>query len=162
MPFDIRTASLRSLRALFASLPPPSATQRHGFFRASFVGPALLRWSAPPSLALSGLPGWQGKRFRGPETATNVVLRANRAVEAMTMQVVSGLSQVDGQPGVALHYLPEAGRPAPIPWRWVRDELRVLDDDTWLCMTVINLPLLRRLSFPFVLRREGAAGSGGL
>lgn len=160
MPADIRTASLRSLRALFASLHPPLEAQRRGFFRASFVGPAWLRWTAPPSLALAGLPGWQGKRFLGPTTATNVVRRAGREVEAMTMQVVSGPSQVDGQPGVALHYLPESGRPAPMPWRWVRDELRVLDDDTWLCMTVINLPLLRRLSFPFLLRREDA-GSGG-
>lgn len=66
------------------------------------------------------------------------------------MHCVQGMSLVDGQQGVALNY----GADAPIPWRWVKDEMRILDDQTYLCMTVIDLPFIRKLSFPFILRRE--------
>ncbi len=42
----------------------------------------------------------------------------------------------------------------PLPWRWVTDELRALDDRTLLGMTRIDLPGLRGLAFPFLLERE--------
>jgi hypothetical protein len=70
------------------------------------------------------------------------------------MRVTPGRSRLDGRDGVELVYLPEDGRPAPLPWRWVRDELRAVDADTILGMTVVDLPLLRRFAFPFLLRRE--------
>lgn len=149
----LRQASLARLKAHFRTLTPPAASECHGFFRARFVGPAWLRWSAPPSLALAGLGGWLGKRFLSVETATNIVRRRGRLQQRLTMRLVAGPSQVDGRDGLALHYLPEGGRAAPVPWRWVRDEVRVLDAQTWLCMTVINLPLLRYFSFPFLLVR---------
>lgn len=63
MSFALHQASIRELKALFSTLPPPDAALRHGFFRARFIGPAWLRLSGRPSVALSGLPGWQGKRF---------------------------------------------------------------------------------------------------
>ena len=42
----------------------------------------------------------------------------------------------------------------PVPWRWVTDELRALDEHTLLGMTRLDLPLLRRFVFPFLLERE--------
>ena len=55
-----------------------------------------------------------------------------------------------GRPSVQLHY----GAQAPRAWRWVRDELRVLDSHHLLGMTVIDLPGLRGQAFPFLLQRQ--------
>lgn len=151
MPVDaLSNASLRRIRQMFGLLEPAPAEMRAGAFRARFIGPWWLRVSAGPSIALSGLPGWRGKRFLDAETATNVLDRAGGRVEKLRMQCRECVSLVDGRPGVALHY----GCEAVMPWRWIVDELRVLDENSLLGMTVIDLPLLRRLAFPFVLRRE--------
>ncbi|WXL27666.1 hypothetical protein WG219_09490 [Ectopseudomonas mendocina] len=109
-----------------------------------------MRISAGPGLVLGGLPGWQGKRFIDESTATNVLKKGDELVDKLRMGCQEGVSSVDGRRGVALNY----GADAPPPWRWIRDELRVLDDDTWLAMTVVDLPLLRCLALPFVLQRE--------
>lgn len=143
-------APLRRIRQVFESLEPAPASMRDGFFRARFIGPWWLRASAGPSVALSGLPGWQGKRFLDADTATNVLRGRAGSVEKLRMRCREGRSLVDGRPGIALHY----GSEAVPPWRWIVDELRALDDDTLLGMTVIDLPLLRGLAFPFLLRRE--------
>lgn len=156
MPFAYDKADIGELSALFTTLEPPPASMRHGFFRATFIGPAWLRALGRPSVELSGLPGWQGKRFLDADTATNVLSRRGTTTEALAMQLRPGPSQVDGRNGVALHYVPSAdGTPAPIPWRWVRDELRAVDGDTLLGFTVLDLPVLRRMAFPFLLTREG-------
>lgn len=154
MPPDLHTASLADLRRLFSTLPPPEAPLRHGFFRARFIGPAWLRLSARPSLELTGLPGWQGKKFLDADSATNVLKKRGTLVHALAMRVTPGLSGIDGKPGLALTYPPHNGRPAPFPWRRVRDEMRVLDANTLLCMTIVDLPLLRHVAFPFLLERE--------
>ena len=153
MTTALRTASLAELRRLFSSLPPPEASARHGFFRATFIGPAWIRLSARPSLEVTGLPGWQGKQFLSADTATNVLQKRGARVQALAMQVTPGVSAVDGKPGLALTYPPQDGRPAPFPWRHVRDEMRVLDANTLLCMTIVDLPLLRHFAFPFLLTR---------
>ncbi|MBP7178151.1 MAG: hypothetical protein KBD35_05325 [Moraxellaceae bacterium] len=154
MTFAYQTASISELKKQFSALPAPAASVRHGFFRASFVGPAWLRLSARPSLEISGLPGWQGKKFLSVDDATNVLKKRGTLVEALAMRVTPGVSQVDGRQGLALHYVAKNGKPAPLPWRFVRDELRAVDADTLLCMTVIDLPVLRHLAFPFLLQRE--------
>lgn len=150
MTFALQHASIAQLKILFSNLPAPDAAMRRGFFRASFIGPRWLRMTGGPSVALSGLPGWQGKRFLSADSATNMLKKNGKLTQALSMTVVAGLSQVDGKPGVALHY----GADARIPWRWVRDELRRVDEHTLLGMTVINLPVLRHLAFPFLLERE--------
>lgn len=150
MATSYRTASLRELRQLFATLSPPDAAFRHGFFRASFVGPAWYRLGGFPSVHLSGLPYWQGKKFLTPDSATNILRQRDGLVQALSMTVVAGPSRVDGRPGVALTY----GQEAPFPWRHVRDELRVIDDRTLLGITKVDLPLLRYFGFPFLLERE--------
>jgi hypothetical protein len=155
MPFAYSHASMAQLKALFSSLEAPAAPMRRGFFRGRFIGPPWLRLLGGPSVELSGLPGWQGKKFLSADDATNVLKRGDRLNEALAMRVVHGTSQVDGRAGVALHYVPQGGNPAPFPWRWVRDELRAVDADTLLGMTVADLPILRSVAFPFLLEREG-------
>lgn len=150
MNSEIRKQSIAKLKALFSTLQAPNADMRSGFYRAEFIGPWWLRLTARPSVALSGLPGWQGKQFLSNATATNVLRKKGQTRHALLMQCVNGVSQVDGQNGLALHY----GADAPLPWRWVRDEIRAVDGQRILGMTIINLPLLRRLSFPFLLVRE--------
>jgi hypothetical protein len=137
------------LRRLFARLQPPEAGQLNGFFRARFVGPFWMRWSGPSTLSLTGLPGWQGKRFLGNAQATNVLKVKGQEREALRMTVVPGQSLVDGKAGIALHY----GTEAPRPWRWVRDELRVIDENTILGITIVDAPVIRHFRFPFVLER---------
>ena len=59
-------------------------------------------------------------------------------------------SLADGKPCAVLRY----GAESPFPWRHVTDELRSLGDGKLLGMTVIDVPVLRGLAFPFLLVRE--------
>jgi hypothetical protein len=149
MAANFRTASIRDIKRLFTASPVPDAALRHGFFRASFVGPFWYRIGGFPSVHFSGLPYWQGKKFLTPDSATNILKQGNGMVQALSMTVVAGTSLIDGKPGVALHY----GKEAPFPWRHVRDELRVIDERTLLGITKVNLPVLRNFAFPFLLER---------
>ncbi len=137
------------LRQLFAQLAPPEDAQLQGFFRAHWIGPLWMRRSGPATLALTGLPGWQGKRFLGQGQATNVLKMRGQELEALRMQVVHGPSQIDAQPAASLLY----GDEAPRPWRWVRDELRALDERMILGITIVDRPWLRHFHFPFLLER---------
>ncbi|MGH8492255.1 MAG: hypothetical protein ACRERR_03985 [Moraxellaceae bacterium] len=150
MKATYESASLSELNRYFRSLPAPSSNMLHGFFRASFVGPFWYRIGGFPSVHLAGLPHWQGKKFLTPTTATNILFKDGSAIEALSMTVVEAPSLVDGKPGIALRY----GSEAPIPWRWVRDELRAVDEKTLLGITIVELPVLRHFRFPFQLVRE--------
>jgi hypothetical protein len=136
-------------RRVFGSLPAPSAPPRPGDYHAEFVGPFWLRWSAQPSLALTALAGWCGKRFTATG-AVNLVARRGAPTlrEALPMQPRVEPSSVDGQPAVRMHYARTSG----VPWRWTIDELRPLADGSWLGLMHLELPLLRHLHFPFLLR----------
>ena len=147
---QLSTASLSHIKTVFSGLHPVPQNVRFGFYRANFIGPAWLRTIAPSGLSLSGLAGWQGKRFLDPNQATNILKNKDHLIEKMTMRCQEGISDVDGKLGVALTY----DKKAPLPWRWVSDELRQLDDTTWLCMTVFNLPLLKHFPMPFLLVKE--------
>ena len=140
--------ALGQLLARYRQLP--AATAVVGQWCARFVGPWWLRHSAGPSIALSGMPGWHGKRFVDERNAVNLQWRGGELRELLPMSYATEPSWLDGQPCVAIAY----GRQAPLPWRWVRDELRQLDDDRCLCLTFVDLPGLRRLGFPFLLVRE--------
>ncbi len=154
MSFPLSHGSIRALEALFRTLPAPDDTDLRGSFRASFVGPALIRWTARPTLALTGLPGWYGKRFLDARNATNLLDRGGTLREHLAMEVTEVVSYVDGRPGRALTYPARDGRPAPLPWRWVRDEMRRFDERTILAFTFVDRPLVRRIGFPFLLVRE--------
>lgn len=150
MTAAFRTSSLGALKTLFATLPAPDTGFRHGFFRASFVGPFWYRIGGFPTMDLTGLRHWQGKKFLTPDSATNILKRGEGTVQALSMKVVEAISLIDGQPVVALQY----GKEAPFPWRHVRDELRVIDERTLLGLTRVDLPILRHFAFPFLLERE--------
>lgn len=139
--------SLGQLLARYRQLP--AATDLLGSWRAEFVGPWWLRRSAAPSIALSGMPGWYGKRFVDAQAAVNLQRRGEQLQELLPMRHSAQASWLDGQPCVALSY----GKDARLPWRWVRDELRQLDEQHCLCLTFVDLPGLRRLGFPFLLVR---------
>ncbi len=147
---DLNSLSLAQLHARYRQLPTVAPTARVGRWRAAFVGPGWLRLSAGPSVALSGLPGWYGKRFSTPEAAVNLMGSGAGLREALPMQCSEQASWLDGQPCAALSY----GSATRLPWCWVRDELRQLDEQRCLCLTFVDLPLLRRIGFPFVLVRE--------
>jgi hypothetical protein len=148
MTETLNQLSLGQLLARYRQLPAASALI--GSWRAAFVGPRWLRSSAGPSIALSGMPGWHGKRFVDDRNAVNLLRRGGELRELLPMSYATEASWLDGQPCVAIAYGPQVR----LPWRWVRDELRQLDEQHCLCLTFVDLPLLRRLGFPFLLVRE--------
>jgi hypothetical protein len=145
---DLNQKSLNYFRGMFASLAIPEPASIRGVYQGCFVGPAWLRSSAGPALALSGLGGWWGKEFSADGSAINLVLRAGKYGKCFPMKLVPALSFIDGKEGLALHY--QQGN--PLPWPFVVDELRRIDADTLLGMTIANLRGLRGLAFPFLLQ----------
>lgn len=128
-----------------------------GDLRAEFVAP--LRRVAPVGLGLVGLPRWHGKRFTGSgrdELAGVNLLRSPGGAgveERLPMHAALGAGIADGRPAVIVTYAEDA----PRPWRWVRDELRQLDEETLVGMSYVDHPALRRGGLPFLLRGQGAA-----
>ena len=160
---ELNTLQLKQFRNLFASLPIPDPASMPGVYRAAFVGPAWLRSSAGPALALSGLGGWWGKEFTADKTAINIVvhngvfhpkLELGLFHKLFPMELVTARSFIDGQNGLSLHYLPGN----PFPWMYVVDELRRLGQDSLLGLTIANSPGLRGLAFPFILQKVERLG----
>ena len=145
---ELNQMNLKSFRELFTSLIVPDVISLRGTYRASFVGPAWLRTSANPALAMTGLGGWWGKEFHDDGTAINIVLRAGKFSTRFPMKFVNASSFIDRKDGLALHYQPGN----PFPWMYVVDELRRIDDTTILGMTLANVSGLRGLAFPFILQ----------
>jgi hypothetical protein len=142
-------STLKALKQAFTNGSVPAESMLYGFFKARFIGPWWLRMGGQPSVHLSGLPFWQGKKFLTATTATNILKKQERLVEALSMTLLPVISKIDGKPGVALHY----GKEAPFPWRYVQDELRALDENTILGVTFVNLPIIKHFGFPFLLER---------
>ncbi|WP_101523006.1 hypothetical protein [Nocardioides houyundeii] len=142
-----------SLRREWSTLMAPAPTDLVGDLQASFVAP--LKHVAPAGLGLIGLPRWHGKRFHleGERLVGVNLLRAERPGElreTLPMTAMLSASWADGLPAVAVSYAADA----PRPWRWVRDELRVRPDGSYLGMTFVGLPGLKALGgTPFLLRR---------
>ncbi len=147
---DIRKQSLGKLQRLFSTLQPPPDDMRKGRYRGAFIGPWWVRSTAPSFVAMTGLPGWQGKKFLNPDLAVNVISKGGVVTEGPKMRWIRCVSQLDGKPGVALRYEADA----PLPWRWITDELRLVDARTILGMSVADVPGLRAIGFPFLLVRE--------
>ncbi|MFD6674779.1 hypothetical protein ACFWDA_10455 [Rhodococcus zopfii] len=142
--------SIRGLRDRFRSLPS-ATTMAPGTYRAVFVGPALLRFAAPRAIALGGMPRWYGKRVAGDGTAANLLGADDGTLrEHLPIAVATGPSWLDGRPAVVVSY----GADGPIPWRWVRDEFRALDERTLLGLTFAGGPWSRVAASPFVLVRD--------
>ena len=146
-----RPPTLLSLRHEWSGLPAPEPHELTGDLEASFVAP--LRRIAPAGLGLVGLPRWYGKRFR-PEgdhlSGDNLLRSGGGLVETLPMTARLGPSLADGRPALVVSY---ASR-SPRPWPWVRDEIRVRADGSYLGMTYVQKPLLRSLGgTPFLLCR---------
>lgn len=143
--------TLTSLRRAWPALGAPGVGDLTGDWQAEFVAP--LRTVAPAGLGLVGLRRWFGKRLvaeAGRGRGTNLVRTPAGLAETLPMQLATGLSRIDARPVVVVSYAPGSRK----PWPWVVDELRVLDHDTLVGMTVVDVPVLRGLGgTPFLLRR---------
>jgi hypothetical protein len=139
--------SLKECSDLFASLSVKSVPAIRGYYRGSFVGPGWLQAAGGPALGISGLGGWWGKHFEGDGTAINLVRQGGKLETRFPMCLVTVTSVIDDKPTLALNY----GDGNPFPWPYILDELRQLDPNTLLGMTYVNVNLLRKLAFPFLL-----------
>jgi hypothetical protein len=149
-PHPLTGKPLSQFKPLFRSLTLPTIESLKGVYRGQFTGPAWLRLSAPPSLTLAGLGGWWGKVFPGNGTGHNLVFRQGRLQSLFPIRLAIIRSLVDGQPSMGVQYTAEC----PFPWPHVIDELRCLDESCLLGLTIINMGILRRLAFPFLLFPE--------
>lgn len=156
MQSPVLGSGLRQLYARYGALSAVQASRREGDWRAVLIGPWWLRLTAAPAIALSGMPGWFGKRFETSASAVNLLRSGQGLREVLSMRCEEQLSWHDARPCAVLIY-PATAR---WPWRRVRDELRQLDDEHWLCMTYVDLPLLRRLGCPFLLARVADVTEG--
>jgi hypothetical protein len=150
---QLNQLSLADIRDLFRTLDAPSPDSLSGLYRGAFVGPGWLRSSAGPLLTITGLGGWWGKEV-SPDAgrAVNLVRRQGEYQRIFPMYFVQQLSFLDGKPGLVLRYQKDN----PFPWPIIVDELRRLDAETMLCMTLVDLPTLRRQTFPFILQSQEA------
>ncbi|NYG59220.1 hypothetical protein BJ980_002143 [Nocardioides daedukensis] len=141
------TTVLQARRA-WSSLPTPDLASLEGRWEASFLAP--LRTVAPRGLGLIGLPRWFGKQFTG-DTGINLLHTTGGGLEeTLPMRLGEDASWADRRPVAVVSYAADA----PRPWRWIRDEVRILDTDTLLGMTFTDGPGVRRLGLPFLLRRS--------
>jgi len=154
---DTLPQSLGQLRARFAALRAPAPDEVRGTYRAVFVGPAILRVVAPRAIALAGMRRWYGKRFDGAGGAVNLVRDSDGAVrDILPTRTFSDASWLDGGNALIVSYGADPRQSAPVPWRWVRDEFRTLDDGTLLGMTFAGGAWSRIAASPFVLVRDDA------
>ena len=145
--------SFREYRELYATLDPPESLA--GVWRGKPVGPGWFVTQAGPSLALGGLGGWWGKEFDGQGGIDNLLEREGTFRRALPGRVQEARSLVDGRSCLRIEY-PEG---SPLPWRWMVDELRQVDERELLGMMVLNVGWLPHLALPFSLKaREGGEG----
>lgn len=144
----IASNALSEIKRIFRSAKPIGSQQMTGTYNGYPAGPWWFRLGSGPTLGLSGFGGWLGKAFLGQGKATNLFRSGTQTVQKFPMTITVRPSQLDGQPTFVLLY-PKQAR---VPWCWVTDELRMLEDGTVLGLTFVDAPLLRHMVFPFVLR----------
>ncbi len=147
---ELNQLKLGDFPELYSILETPRINSLIGYYRGSIVGPGWFRSAAKPLLAITGLGGWWGKYFEEDGNATNLVKRGAKLQARLPVKLVNMNSVVDGKPGLALHYIPEN----PLPWPYIVDELRQLEPGVLLGMMYINIGVLRRLVFPFLLQYQ--------
>jgi len=140
--------SLFEFPEYFSSLEAPQAETLQGLYKGSFVGPGWLRGLAGPMLAITRMGKWLGKDIDAEGRAINLVQTREGMVQKFPMRLVEQDSLIDGKPGLALRY--EASN--PFPWPWIIDELRSIQPDLVLGMTITRIGPLVRLPLPFVLQ----------
>ena len=152
---SLNQMSLKSIHSLFAGLEPPERSSLIGVFRGIFIGPGWLRLLWGPILAVTGLGGWWGKEIDPRSGAINLVYRKGNFERKFPMVFIQQSSYLDQKPGLALRYQPHN----PFPWPLIVDELRRIDQQMVLGMTLADVPPFRRMAFPFILQsREAVDG----
>lgn len=154
--FNLRALDREGLSAFpgrYAALQPPAEEQMPGFWKARFVGPAWLRVVAPPGLGLVGLSRWWGKHFIPEGHGENLVQRDAGVQDTLPFTWSVEPSRLDGRLSVVVRY-PESSH---LPWRWVVDELRQVDAQILLGMSLLRMG--PRLALPFILERSRTAES---
>jgi len=147
---ELNSLSLSKIGKLFYTLSPIDVSELNALYRAEFIGPLWLRITAGPALSLTGLRGWWGKEFVESTIAYNLVATDSGRIPKLQMAIGMAPSPFDGKRTVQLTYSFDA----PIPWRYVTDELRWLDERRILAMTYVNRPLFYRIAFPFLLSQQ--------
>ena len=134
--------------AYFSTLDAPQPGSLRGLYRGYFVGPAWFRKLARPLLTITGMGDWRGKFIDSQGKILNLVQNGEVLVSKLPMELVEQDSLIDGKPGVTLRY--EASN--PLPWPWVIDEMRRIQADWVLGMTILQRGPLRQFPLPFVLQ----------
>lgn len=137
--------SLTELSRRWRELPEPDAAAMRGTFDGEFVGPRPVRAAFTGGLALFGMRGWHGKRFDTPDRGANRLAHGT----GFPMHAHVEASYADGRDAIVAVY----GDRERIPFRWLRDEFRELDEDTLLGLSFVDAPGLRRIGTPFLLHR---------
>lgn len=150
-----RTSSLGELRRAFRQAPAPELELLIGVHEGQFAGPIWMRVSGAPTMVLTGMPKWCGKRFRAPALGAtslegeNLLRGDDGRVSSIPLTVEVGPSRVDGLPALVVSYPTDARW----PWRGVTDELRSLGDGTLLGLTFGLMPAFFG-GVPFLLHRQ--------
>jgi hypothetical protein len=146
---DLNQRGLFTFKRLYADLTPLGRIAVTGTWRATFTGPAWLRAIAPRGLHLLRFGGWWGKEIHADGTAINLFFRDGHRTSAYPMAVSETRSLLDNKPCLATSYSANA----PIPWRFVVDEFRALDENTLLGLTILGKPSTINPPLPFILQR---------
>ena len=147
--------SLTDFSEYFSSLEVPELGSLPGLYKGYFVGPTWLRKLAKPLLVITGMGDWRGKSIDPHGNIINLVSTKRGLVRKLPMNVIEQTSLIDGKPGIAFCY--HASN--PYPWPWVIDEMRRIQPDLVLGMTILEWGSLTRLPLPFVLQsRESMDG----
>ena len=147
---ELTKQSLGWYRAKFNTLDSPTIAEMNGRFHSEFVGPGLLSTFEPYGLAILMGGIWQGKIFDGNGHGMNIVRRKGVSHETMPVVLKKEVSLLNGRSGLNITY-PSGSR---FPWPWVVDEIRWLNEDTLLGMTLVTKAGLYRLALPFFLHKN--------
>lgn len=145
--------AMSAFPTLFRSLPILPVGSLQGRYSGHLTGPDWLRVLTGPILGLVGLPRWWGKLLTGHGAGFNLAQQRQTIAATVPFRLERRPSLIDGRLGVTLIY-PETAR---LPLPWLVDELRPLDENTLLGMSMLARLGLHRLSMPFLLHRLGPA-----
>lgn len=148
LPAVLSQRSLASFPELFRKLAVPTVSDLSGSYCGNFVGPGWVRALARPALLVGGLPGWCGKWFDGSGQGTNLLQRGGNVQRAVPIRLEIRPSLIDSRSGLTVVY--PGSSPWPLPL--IVDELRLLEDEALLGMTMVSHFGLHRFPFPFLLQ----------
>ena len=149
------TVSIGNLHKAFRAAGAPELEHLVGQHEAQYAGPLWMRASGAPTMTLTGMPKWYGKRFRAPESDESTLegvnlLRTRDGLEmSLPMRAELAPSRVDGLPALIVSYPSDARW----PWRGVNDELRPIGEETLLGLTFGLMPGFFG-GVPFMLHRR--------